>query len=68
MTSNSINNDNQYINNAIERCTQAGSDYVIDNIFMHSLKINRYKPLSAKSFIPLIKEIANKKATIDIKK
>ena len=66
MISNSINNANQYINNVIERCTQAGSGYVVDNIFMHSLKINKYSPLSAKSFIPLMPEIANRKATINI--
>ena len=66
MISNTITAANQHINGVIEKCTQAGSGYVIDNIFTHYLKINKFSPLAAKSYIPLIPEIANRKATINI--
>ena len=51
----------------IDRYTNAGSGWVIDEITRHYLSVGEYKPLAARSYIPLPPHIQNRKATINIK-
>ena len=51
----------------IDRYTNEGSGWVVDEITGHYLNVGEYKPLAAKSYIPLPDWIQNKKATINIK-
>ncbi len=51
----------------IDRFTNVGSGWTVDEIQRHFLTITRHRPLSARSYIPLPSWIQNKKATINIK-
>ena len=63
---NVLTNAREEIMRRIDRHQNGGSGWIVDEIIMHGLRINKYQPLSAKSYIPLPKEISNRKATINI--
>ena len=56
---------NNHINGMIDRYTKQGSGWVINRILGHFIIVNRYLPLTAKSYIKLPPMIHNKKATIN---
>ena len=58
---------NQDIAQKIDQYTNQGSGWVISAITRHFLKVNKYSPLAAKSYIKLPDAITNRKATINIK-
>jgi len=45
----------------------AGSGWIFERIISLDIHIDKYKPLNGRSFIPLPKELANKKAIINVK-
>lgn len=55
------------INDKIDRFTNKGSGWSVDEITRHYLTIWPHTPLSARTYIPLPSWIQNKKATINIK-
>ena len=65
--SKAIQMQRNQISIGIDRFTNNGSGWVIDEITKHYLNVGDYKPLAAKSYIPLPSCIQNRKATINIK-
>src|SRR5271163_1178775 len=59
-----MNND---IKKRIDEYTDKGSGWVISKVIRHFISINKYSPLSARSYIKLPDKIQNKLATINIK-
>ena len=51
----------------IDRFTMEGSGWSVIGILNHNLHVNKYDPLAATSYIPLLAEIQNKKATVNLK-
>jgi hypothetical protein len=64
--SQAIQTQRNQISIGIDRFTNEGSGWVIDEITRHYLTIGEYKPLAAKSYIPLPAWVQNKNATINI--
>jgi hypothetical protein len=62
-----LKNQNEEIKRRIDRYTVNGSGWTIEEIQRHYIMLAKYKPLAAKSYIPLPAVIQNKKATINIK-
>src|SRR6266536_2705249 len=58
---------NEGIHRRIDRFTIGGSGWSVEEITRHCITIAKYKPLAARSYIPLPGGIQNKKATINIK-
>src|SRR5271163_338670 len=56
----------QHINGMIDRFTNQGSGWVVNRILRHFIVVNRYAPLSAKSYIKLPPSIQNTRAVINI--
>ena len=50
----------------IDRFTMEGSGWSVIDLLNHDLHVNKYDPLSARSYIKLPDEIQNKKATSNI--
>ncbi|MCU7801539.1 MAG: hypothetical protein KZQ70_15750, partial [gamma proteobacterium symbiont of Lucinoma myriamae] len=65
--SDSYNQASSHIENGIEKFTNNGSGWVIDRCETLYLNIAKYEPLKGSSYIPLPKELASKKAIINIK-
>ncbi len=63
---NAIQSQNQNINNRIDQFTNEGSGWTVHEITRHFMRVNKYKPLAARSYIKLPEEITNRKATINI--
>src|SRR6266536_194432 len=57
---------NEGIHRRIDRFTVGGSGWSVEEITRHFVSIAKYKPLAARSYIPLPGGIQNKKATINI--
>ena len=55
------------LNTRLEEYEKKGSGYRFDKVVFLDILIDPYKPLSAKSYIPLPKELALKKAIINVK-
>ena len=62
-----VNKQNSSILAKIDRFTNGGSGWTINEIQRHYITILNNRPLAAKSYIPLPQWIQNKKATINIK-
>src|SRR6266536_5616633 len=58
---------NEGIHRRIDRFTIGGSGWSVEEMTRHFITIAKYKPLAARSYIPLPGGIQNKKATINIK-
>ena len=58
---------NKTIHQRIDRFTSNGSGWTVNQIQRHYIKLGKYQPLAARSYIPLPAIIQNKKATINIK-
>ena len=56
-----------YILELLEKWTQRGSGWVVDQIKTLWIDIARYQPLRGSSYIPLPSEVQNKKAVINVK-
>src|SRR6266536_2315918 len=57
---------NEGLNRRIDRFTIGGSGWSVEEMTRHFITIAKYKPLAARSYIPLPGGIQNKKATINI--
>src|SRR5882757_6794819 len=57
---------NDHINGMIDRYTNQGSGWTINRILRHFISINKYSPLTVRSYIKLPPIIQNKKATINM--
>ena len=57
---------NRIIHQRIDRFTSNGSGWTLNEIQRHYLTLAKYKPLAARSYIPLPASIQNKKATTNI--
>ena len=58
---------NEQLKRRIDRFTNGGSGWTIEEIQRHYLDITRHRPLAARSYIPLPDWIQNRNATINIK-
>jgi hypothetical protein len=62
-----LKKQNEEIKRRIDRYTVGGSGWAVEEVERHYVTLSKYKPLAARSYIPLPAEIQNKKATINIK-
>ena len=74
LNENNIGRLNEFLNQfvdevrgEIEAWSQRGSDWVVDEILEAIINVARYQPLRGSSYIPLPKELRNKKAIINVK-